>query len=85
MGSLKNSPPVTPLELQRKAQAIVTGWGLDPDWYGADSDDDPKAIGRDLMAEHVVRDYPLGDDGYPVGVTPEHTHTSSGSYGRVQV
>ncbi len=77
LGQLNGQPdqhrPVTPLELQRKAQAIVTGWGFDPDWCGADSEEDPEAIGRDLMAEQVVKDYPVDDHGNPVGVRPEHT------------
>ncbi|WP_282046660.1 site-specific integrase [Roseibium album] len=51
----------------------MRSWGFDPDWYGAESDDDPEAIGRDMMAEHVVRDYPVDDNGNPIGVKPEHT------------
>lgn len=77
LGQLNGKPepntPTTSLDLQRKAQAVVTGWGFDPDWSGADSDDDPEAIGRDLMAEQVVKDYPVDDNGNPVGVRPEHT------------
>lgn len=61
----------TPLDLFQRADKQIRQWKLDPDWNGGGSDFDHEVVAREVIAESIAKKYPLGDDGYPVGVSPK--------------
>lgn len=72
----RNTTPVTPLEQFRFAAAHVRGLGLDPEWTGPESDDDPEAIARDVIADSILATYPERDiDDDPE--SPDYGHPRS--------
>ncbi|MFC3323730.1 DUF6538 domain-containing protein [Mesorhizobium cantuariense] len=60
----------TPLDQFQRADRQVRQWKLDPDWQGGGRDFDHEVVARDVIAESIAQKYPIGDDGYPVDVSP---------------
>jgi integrase len=60
----------TPLDQFQRADRQVRQWKLDPDWQGGGRDFDHEVVARDVIAESIAQRYPVGDDGYPVDVSP---------------
>ncbi|MER9849606.1 tyrosine-type recombinase/integrase [Mesorhizobium sp. M0106] len=63
----------TALDLFQRADRKIRRWKLDPDWSGSGSDFNQEVVAREIIAESIAKKYPVGDDGYPIGVSPNDT------------
>jgi integrase len=76
----RTGDPVTELERFQWAARHVRSLRLDPDWTGSESDTDPEAIARDVIADSILAKYPQqdieaapesADYGYPRNIGPK--------------
>ncbi|TIL43656.1 tyrosine-type recombinase/integrase [Mesorhizobium sp.] len=66
-----STPSPTEFEQFRLSRARLKALNLDPEWSGAEDAEDPEALARELIAEHIADKYPVDERGHPVGIGTE--------------